>query len=166
MAAAMDGVVVALDVEARREPSDDLVAKAPPSAPTRRRPIWRRIAGRVRRAVAPARPATDAQPARTDPTALRLAILDRRAASVASGRAPVLVVTYPRVFQVLPDGDSSRSDDPQLGPVLDRLASGERPVAVVGLGLNHRRDTDWQAIEADPRLIPRILAARAVRATG
>jgi hypothetical protein len=84
----------------------------------------------------------------------RLGILDERVRALAGRSGIVLSIAYPRVYQIIASGRTERSADPQLAPVLDRLAEQGLPLAVVGLELDHRRDADWSAIVADDRLLP------------
>lgn len=110
-----------------------------------------RLARRVRRFVRNRR-VPEAPPSRESD--LRTAAIDRRVAALANRPGTVLAIAYPRVFQVLGKaGDETRAD-PQLGPVLDRLAAQGLPIAMVGIGLEPRRDADWTTVEADDRLIP------------
>jgi hypothetical protein len=84
----------------------------------------------------------------------RLGLLDERVRALAGRSGIVLSIAYPRVYQIIASGRTERSADPQLAPVLDRLAEQGLPLAVVGLELDHRRDADWSAIVADDRLLP------------
>ena len=88
----------------------------------------------------------------------RLADRLRTLAGAAPG--PVLVLTNTRLHQRIGDPAERRVEDPNLGPVIAALdRTGDAPV-VLGLGLDHARDTDWPAIEADPRLVPQSLLRR------
>ncbi len=66
----------------------------------------------------------------------------------------MLVVSHPRVFQVIAGDTDSRVVDPQLAPVTQRLQERGVPLVHVALDLDPRRDDVWPTIEADDRLLP------------
>ena len=66
----------------------------------------------------------------------------------------VLAVATAGFFQVTHEGGRTRSVDPYLAPVIDRLVDEGVPVATLGLQLDHRHASDWAHIEADASLLP------------
>jgi hypothetical protein len=88
----------------------------------------------------------------------RATLLDRRVTRLASTRAGrVMVLSHMGISQRIGVPGVDRPVDPNLGGVIDRLrATGEDPT-VIGLGLDHRVDADWPAIEADDDLIPQTI---------
>ena len=135
---------------------DVIVPRAVPAArgpvpPAPPRTFLDRVVGRLRLRSRPApRP-----PSAPDRVVERVAILDRRAETLeADAGRSVLVLSQPRVFQVLAGDDGVRVVDPQLAPVTERLNAEGVPVVHVALELDLRRDEDWASIEADDRLLP------------
>lgn len=92
----------------------------------------------------------------------RLHVLDERVRELRGGdRARVLVLSHTGIFQPIRGASRAEPIDPILGPVVERLTATGFDVVVVGLGLDHRRDGDWETIRADPGLLPSsLLAAR------
>lgn len=85
----------------------------------------------------------------------RLGLLDRRIARMAGIEAPkVLVPSHVGIRQVVDSGSGPRLVDPNLGSIIDRMPERGLTPIVVGLGLDHRVDDDWSAIDADDRLLP------------
>jgi hypothetical protein len=133
---------------------------ATPKPSARPAPFIRRVARRIRRRLMPAAaPApTATAPAGTPAARLladRMSFLDARVERLAAdGGRSVVVVSHPRVFQVIEDGDAAGLVDPQLSPVMRRLGDRGVPLVNVALELDLRRDNDWSRIEADERLVP------------
>jgi hypothetical protein len=77
-----------------------------------------------------------------------------RLTSLRSAQQTVLVIAQPRIYQTIRSITGGRRVDPQLAPVIDRLAArGLQPV-VVGLELDPREDGDWAIVRDDDQLIP------------
>ncbi len=96
---------------------------------------------------------------RTQPTAPhdphgRLVELDRRVQSLARLNPSTLVLSHMGLRQRVGSRDAERVTDPNLGAVIDRLRGEGRNPIVIGLGLDHRAESDWAAIEVDPWLLP------------
>lgn len=96
------------------------------------------------------------QPLRSEPAAVaaRRDALRRRLESLAREQGGLLVLAWPRAFQVVRDADRERRVDPYLVGALDRLAAGGERIVTIGLGLDPRRDEDWALAEADATLLP------------
>ena len=117
----------------------------------------RRSVRRVRRGVARALGRPAPQPVispRAAELARRAAMLDDRVERLLGQPGVALAVATAGFFQVTHEGGRTRSVDPYLAPVIDRLVDDGVPVATLGLQLDHRRDTHWAHIEADPSLLP------------
>ncbi len=157
LAAVADALVATTGADLRLPPEPEPEAEsAPKSAASRsttaaRRSIVQRVLTRLRPRPTPA----PREPTARDRHAERSAILDRRVELLAhdAGRS-VLVVSHPRVFQVIAGDADSLVVDPQLAPVTQRLQERGVPLVHVALDLDPRRDDDWQMIEADDRLLP------------
>jgi hypothetical protein len=124
---------------------------APPVAlPTR---IRRRL-GRVRRAAMRAIRWTAASPPKITPLERRLAVLDARLADLARQPDSIVAVVMAASFHTVRDDADDRRVDPYVSPILDRLAADGHSIAIVVIGLDHRKAIPWRVIEADPRLLP------------
>ena len=117
----------------------------------------RRSARRVRRGVAHALGRPAPQPVispRAAELARRAAVLGDRVERLMGQPGAVLAVATAGFFQVTHEGGRTRSVDPYLAPVIDRLVDDGVPVATLGLQLDQRRDTDWAHVEADTSVLP------------
>jgi RimJ/RimL family protein N-acetyltransferase len=138
------------------EPLTTSAETAPPAVPTRttppaRRPVVQRVLARLR----PRPTAVRREQKPPDRGAAVVAMLDRRVEDLRrdAGRS-VLVVSHPRVFQVITGDAGTRVVDPQLAPVMERLGERGMPLVNVALDLDPRRDEHRGTIEADDRLLP------------
>ena len=152
------------------EPKTDPPAGALPRGPASRaaagarpRSLLQRIGGRIGRATGQASAATSPTTAAAGPSTPerlpavenRKAALDDRLQWLAGGAArPVLVLSHMGIRQAIGGPDAGSHLDPNLGGVIRRIESGDRPAVVIGLGLDHRKDDDWPAIAGDQRLLP------------
>ncbi len=147
------------DVAAAAARPDGHAAHAVPHAGRpaswRSRPARAGLIARIARRLNPlARPQPALKaPSRAAEMRSRLAVLDGRLAAAAQDRALVLVVGHAWAFQVV-GTESNRRVDPQLEPVVRRLATDGIPALSIALDLDHRRDPDWEAILADPSILP------------
>jgi hypothetical protein len=87
-------------------------------------------------------------------------LLEERVAAIGARPGSVLAVASAGFFQVIGSGHRQRRGDPHLALVLERLADAGRPVATVGLALDHRKAADWRTVAAEDRLIPVSMLAR------
>lgn len=87
-------------------------------------------------------------------------VLEARIATLCARPGGVLAIASAGFFQVIGSGRRQRRGDPHLALVLDRLADAGRPVATVGLALDHRTSGDWRTVAADDELIPVSMLAR------
>ncbi len=88
------------------------------------------------------------------PLERRLAVLEARIADLANRPDTIAAVVMTASFHTVRDGDEDRRIDPYVSPILDRLAADGHPIAMIVIGLDHRKAVPWRIIEADPRLIP------------
>ena len=156
LAAVAGALVATTGADLRLPPPEPEPEPEPRSAASRsttasRRSIVQRVLTRLRPRPTPA----PREPTARDRHAERSAILDRRVELLGrdAGRS-VLVVSHPRVFQVIAGDADSRIVDPQLAPVTQRLQERGVPLVHVALDLDPRRDDDWPTIAADDRLLP------------
>jgi hypothetical protein len=139
-------------------PPDAPAPRAEPP-PNTQRSLVARIERRIRRGLVSHGPShlrpAERPDSRPRPDEGRLAVLDDRADRLMgdAGKS-VLVLSHPRVFQVVVAGDRPRLMDPQLAPVMMRLTAEGVPIIHVALELDLRQDDDWARIEADDRLLP------------
>ena len=155
LAAVADALVATTGADLRLPPPEpEPEAKAAAHRDPRSRPGGRSSSGILARLRPPPTPAPR-EPTARDRHAERAAILDRRVELLErdAGRS-VLVVSHPRVFQVIAGDADSRVVDPQLAPVTQRLQERGVPLVHVALDLDPRRDDVWPTIEADDRLLP------------
>ncbi|MFI5254870.1 MAG: hypothetical protein ACHQ15_05380 [Candidatus Limnocylindrales bacterium] len=94
---------------------------------------------------------------RSIPRARRLA---RRIAAHAARQGAILGLVRGPSYHVIDDPSGTKRDDPYVGPVLRRLAATGRTVVRVGIGIDHRRDPDWDLIRDDDDLIPMSMVER------
>jgi hypothetical protein len=87
-------------------------------------------------------------------------VLDARVAAMGARPGGVLAVASAGFFQVIGSGRRERRGDPHLALVLERFGDAGRPVATVGLALDHRKSADWRTLAADDSLIPVSMVAR------
>ena len=127
----------------------DLVRSAR-SVPNFGRRVVRSLARRLRRRLGMAPAAS----ARTREVARRAALLDARVDALRTQPGGVLAVASAGFFQLVWSNGRGRFVDPHLALVLDRLAEDGCGVTTVALTLDHRRDSDWEQIERDDRLLP------------
>jgi hypothetical protein len=113
----------------------------------------RRRVGRVRRAL------LGWPPARPD-RARRATIVDARLDAVAQQPPSVVAIVRPPSFHVIDQADGGRREDPYITPVLERIEARGDPVAMIAILLDHRRDADWDIIEAEERLVPLSIMAQ------
>jgi RimJ/RimL family protein N-acetyltransferase len=153
-------LTVALDEPGTSGPPSARPAASSPKPPAVSASLVDRVGRRIRRQLmGPNSPTDVATAPRTGPADRslegRMAVLDERVARLAGhGGRSVVIVSHPRVFQVVEDGNAERLVDPQLAPVMRRLSERDVPLVNIALELDLRRDEDWSRIEADERLIP------------
>ncbi len=87
----------------------------------------------------------------------RDAALSDRVEALRSAPGGVLAIASAGFFQVIHSGGTDRLADPHLALVLDRLAARGQPVVTLALVLDHSRDRDWAALEADDHVLPQSL---------
>lgn len=90
----------------------------------------------------------------------RAAHLNRRIDALAREGNAVLAVVQAPSFHTIADRKGRRRSDPYVASVLDRLAEDGHPVVIVGLELDHRRQSDWKLLKRDERLLPSSIIAR------
>lgn len=87
----------------------------------------------------------------------RLRALDERVTTLLAKRDRVAVLTHMGLRQMIVGARGAEQTDPNLGAVTDALADAGMAPILVGLGLDHTDDADWQLIEASPSLLPQSL---------
>lgn len=86
--------------------------------------------------------------------ARRDAILDARTKALRAQPPDVLAIASARAFQLVRSDGQERFVDPNLAPVLDRLAAEGCRVATIALAIDHQDDADWARVDGDDRLLP------------
>jgi hypothetical protein len=87
----------------------------------------------------------------------RAQVLETRLAALAASERRVLVIAQPRIYQAVRGPAGERLIDPQLLPVVERLAERGMTPIVLGLEVDHGDDRDWAILQADSRLYPQSL---------
>lgn len=84
--------------------------------------------------------------------------LGRRVDEIAASAQPrIIVLTTPATDQWIRGRKDGGRRDPNLGSIIPKLRDDGFEPVVIGLGLDHRSDDDWHAIESDPSLLPQTL---------